>query len=409
MMKLINLLGVRFFSEKSPILRIGILGICLVNILVMGGIWENWSGDMFFYALISLVVFMGVILNGVYYIEDIYELDAFGAVLSHLLGAMFGGMLPSLRIVNGEKEIQGGRINVLDRIGGPGWLFVEPGNVVVLETLTAPSRILGAGEHKLKRGEIIKDIIRLGEYSEVIDEIISTTQDGIDVKVSGVEYRFCINSHGKDSKQDQDASLRTLKNPYPFSKKSVTDLVYNRSVSVDGKMGSWMNAVQGILKNIISEHIAAQDLDTLLSPPASGEHPMYDLRKKFDLPENREKIKAAGAKLVWVNIGNVAPLSVEIERQRMRVWLARQSGTARILRAQGEAEKISSRERGSAESQAAMLQSIAQALTEMNPNHDHDKAKTARNLWNIVLARTAQVLESMNAPHDSKDGKGAKL
>lgn len=408
MKKFIDLLSARFFSEKSPMLRMGILGICLISLLVIGVIFENWTGGMFFYALFSLAVFMGVIMNGVYYIEDIYELDAFGAVLSHLMGAMFGGMLPSLSIANGEKKIQAGQVNVLDRIGGPGWLFVEPENVVVLETLTVPSRILGAGKHELKRGEIIKDIIMLGEYSEVIDEIISTTQDGIDVKVSGVEYRFCINSHDKDSKQDHDTSLRTLKNPYPFSKKSVTDLVYNRSVSADGKMGSWMNAVQGILKNIISEHIAAQDLDTLLSPPASGEHPMYELRKKFDLLENREKIKAAGAKLVWISIGNVAPMSVEIERQRMRVWLARQSGTARILRAQGEAEKISSRERGSAESQAVMLQSIAQALTEMNPSHEHDKARTARNLWNIVLARTAQVLESMNAPHDSKDGKGAK-
>jgi len=408
MKKTINLLAARFFSEKSPMLRIGILSVCLLCILAIGGIWEDWSWSTALYILLPITIFVGVILNGVYYIEDIYELDAFGAVLSHLLGAIFGGGLPSLRIVNGEKEIQAGRINVLDRIGGPGWLFVEPGNVVVVETLTAPSRILGAGKHELKRGEIIKDVIMLGEYSEVIDEIISTTQDGIDVKVSGVEYRFCINSHSRDSKQDPDASLRTQKNPYPFSKKSVTDLVYNRSVSADGKMGSWMNAVQRVVKIIISEHIAAHDLDALLSPPASGEHPMYQLRKKFDLPENREKIKAAGAKLVWINIGNVAPMSAEVERQRMRVWLAKQSGTACILKAQGEAEKISSRERGSAESQAVMLQSIAQALSEMNPNHENDKAKTARNLWNIVLARTAQVLESMNAPHDSRNGKGAK-
>jgi putative component of toxin-antitoxin plasmid stabilization module len=149
-------------------------------------------------------------------------------------------------------------------------------------------------------------------------------------------------------------------------------------------------------------------LDALLSPPAREDHPIYELHKKFDEPRSMDKIKSAGARLVWINIGNVSPVQSDIEELRMKVWLAKQSGTARLLKAQGEAEKISSRERGQAESQAVLLRSIAQALHEVDSGNGKDKAKTAKNLWNIVLARTAQILESMTSAHENKGKKGAK-
>jgi hypothetical protein len=166
--------------------------------------------------------------------------------------------------------------------------------------------------------------------------------------------------------------------------------------------------VEGAIKRVISEHIASHELDALLSPPASGSHPIYDLHKKFENPTYMDKIKAVGARLVWINIGNVAPAQSDIEEQRMKVWLAKQSGTERLLKAQGEAEKISSRERGRAESQAVLLRSIAQALHEVDSGNGNDKAKTAKNLWNIVLARTAQILESMTTAHEGKERKGTK-
>ena len=75
------------------------------------------------------------------------------------------------------------------------------------------------------------------------------------------------------------------------------------------------------------------------------------------------------------------------------------------MRAQGEAESISSRERGRAESQAVLLRSVAQALQEIDAHGKHDKATTAKNLWNIVMARTAQILESMSSTHNTKQEK----
>lgn len=388
-----------FFSEKSSVFRIGILAMYLLCIVCLGGFLDGWTFNTFICLILPLVIFGGVLINGVYFLQDIYELDAFSKVLNHLTSAIFGGGLPSLRIVDGKKDIKPNEVNVVDRIGGPGTLKIEPGNAVVLETLKAPSRILGAGQHAINLGEMIKGIIMLGEYSGNIDEFTVSTRDGIDMKVSGVEYRFCIVPSKLDS------SLRTLQNPYPFSKKAVYDLIYNRSVGADGKIGEWTDAVKGAIKNVISEHIASHELDALLSPPARESHPIYQLHKKFDDPKYMDKIRSVGARLVWINIGNVSPAQNDIEEQRLKVWLAKQSGTERLLKAQGEAEKVSSRERGRAESQSVLLRSIAQALQETDSGNGKDKVKTAKNLWNIVLARTAQILESMSTVHEGRDGE----
>jgi len=396
-----------FFSEKNPVLRFVFLFAGLLCSAGIGWILEGATPAFAIYIILPLVVFGGVMINGVLYVQDIYELNDFRKVLNHLISAMFSMGLPSLRIMDGQKDIAHGEINIVDRIGGPGILNIKPGNVVVLETLKAPSRILGSGELKINRGELIKSVIKLGDYPGHIDEFNVATRDGIDMKISGVEYRFCIIS------PRQDVSLRTMQNPYPFSKKAVYNLVYNRNAGADGKIGEWSEAVKGAIRGIISEHIASHELDQLLTPSAKEDHPIYQLHKKFDDPKYMEKIKSAGAKLLWINIGNVSPAQKDIEDQRLKVWLAKQSGTERLLKAQGEAEKVSSRERGRAESQTVLLRSIAQALQETDSGNGNDKAKTAKNLWNIVLARTAQILESMGTAHEDRrdginKGKGAK-
>lgn len=395
-----------FLGESTGLLRFAGLVVFLSVVYAIGQWREPDTHGGWKYLSLALGVIIGILLGAVLYLKDIYEIPELGRVLKYLLSAIFPcwqilgwdpGWMASLKVSGGRREIADGEVNTLDRIGGPGWLIVEPGNVVILETLLAPARILGAGEHKIEKGEIVKDVIALEEYSGRIDKITASTQDGIDVKVTDVEFRFCVNP------ATQTPASRTRQNPYPFSKKSVYDLVYNRTVSADGKTGDWMGAVQGVIRGIIAEHISAHDLDTLLSPAVKDAHPMFELRRKFSEPQNQEKIKGVGAKLLWVNIGNFAAESDDIEKQRLQVWLARQSGVEKIMQAQGEAEKISSRERGRAEAQAILLRSIAQALQEVDTGGKLDKAKTAKNLWNIVMARTAQILESMSFSHTPRD------
>jgi len=399
--KIEHVLGI-FLSEDNAGYRLIVFIILFAFSVLIGWGFENDARAAFvLYAAVPILLFVGVMGGAAMYLQEIYEFKGFWKVLHYLFASLFSPWHLNLKISNGKKEVESGEMHVLDRIGGPGILKVAPGNAVVLETLTAPSRIIGAGENKLNRGEIIKDVITLGEFYGSLDDIPVTTRDGIDVKISGVEFRFCINS------KKHDVTVRTLQNPYPFSRRSVSDFVYNRTVSAAGTVGAWTMSVEGAIKGIITRHISNCDLDDLLSPGAREVHPMYELHDKFSQPENREIKKAVGARLLWINVGQLVPVSKEIDEKRLSVWLAKQSGIIKTLQAQGEAEKASSRERGRAESQAVLLRSIAQALQETDAGGKQDKAKINKNLWNIVLARTAQILESMSAAHEYKDDKGA--
>lgn len=394
-----------FLSENHGGRRLFLFIVFIFSSALLGVYLESGVGwTITYYVVPPILLFIGVVSAAALYLQDIYEFKGFWRVVFYLLAALllpYRFKHPKLKIANGKKQIKSGEMHVLDSIGGPGVLNVAPGNVVVLETLTAPSRIIGAGEHRLKRGEIIKDVITLGEYYGRFDDIPVTTRDGIDVKISGVEFRFCIYS------TKQEFAIRTLQNPFPFSREAVSNLVYSRNVSAAGTVGPWTASVEGAIKGIITSHISEYDLDDLLSPGAREVHPMYELHDKFSQSKNMDKIKEAGARLLWINVGQLEPASKDIDEKRLSVWLAKQSGVMRTLQAQGEAEKASSRERGRAESQAVLLRSIAQALQEIDSGGKPDSAKTAKNLWNIVMARTAQILESMSAAHEYKNGKGA--
>ena len=355
----------------------------------------------FFIPVIPLAI---VLIHGSLYLQDIYELGDFSKAFNYLIHALFGFEGESLKISGGKKILNEGEVNTLDRIGGPGVIKVEPGNAVILETLLAPSRILGAGEHVISRNELIKDVVNLEECHGRIAEMVVSTQDGIDVKVCDIEFRFRIDQVVKN-----DGHLRTPSNPYPFSVRAVYNLAYGRSIGADGKLGDWTKAVEGTVRGIISEHISSHELDALISPSAIEKHPLEALHDKFY--QNRSKFKGAGANLLWVNVGSLSVVEEDIDEQRYNVWSARQSGSAKVMRAQGESENISSRERGRAEGQVVLLKSIAQALNDIHIGEKDDEARTAKNLWNIVLARTAQILESMTSIYsfnDEKEGQNGR-
>ena len=380
----------RFTFALAAPLFFGALGFILEKSI--------WAAAGF--ALIPCAVLAVVLVNGSFYIQDIYEIDDYSKTFNYLLSALFGSGSESMKISGGKKVLKEGEVNTLDQIGGPGFINVEPGNAVILETLLAPSRILGAGEHKVFRNEIIKDVVSLEECYGRIDEMVVTTQDGIDVKVGGIEFRFRIDQPKKGG------AFRSLSNPYPFSVRAVYNMAYGRAVGEGGKVGEWNKSVEGMVRGTISDHVSTHDLDTLTTPDAIEKHPLEVLRDKFYA--SRDKFKGAGAYLLWVNIGSFSVVSEDIDEQRYNVWSARQTGSAKVMRAQGESENISSRERGRAEGQVVLLKSIAQALNDINIGDSGDDSRTSKNLWNIVLARTAQILESMTTIYsfdEEKDGQ----
>lgn len=386
-----------FLRDETGIMRLIFVLASLPFLFALGFFLGNSIWAAFGFGLIPLAVLAVVLVHGTFYIQDIYEIDEFFKTFNYLVSAVFGFGRASLTISDGRKTLEGGEVNTLDLIGGPGTINVEPGNAVVLETLLAPSRILGAGEHEVFRNEIIKSVVSLEECYGRIDEMKATTQDGIDVKISDIEFRFrIIQSQRRDE-------LRSPSNPYPFSTRAVYHMTYGREVSGNEKTGGWGKSVEGKVRGIIADHISIHDLDTLTTPEAMEKHPLEVLREKFY--ENREKFREAGTNLLWINVGSLSMVAEDVDDQRYNVWSARQTGNAKVMRAQGESEHISSRERGRAEGQVILLKSIAQALDDINIGNQADDSRTAKNLWNIVLARTAQILESMTSIYSFDEDK----
>jgi hypothetical protein len=321
-----------------------------------------------------------------------------------------------VKISGGQKILEEGVYSSIEQIGGPGKLEVEPGNAVALETLQSHTKVVGTGIHKLTRFEKIRDILPLEEQFGEIEEMVALTRDGVEVCVRNVQYRFCVDVVSQDKEEEKSTAILGRS----FSKRAVTQLSYQRAVGANRHFAPWVSAVQGTIKSIISEHINNTDLDALVTPHILEGHPLDELRRKLSAPATRDRLKGMGVRLISCNIGQLAMKSEEIDKQLIESWFVKKEGMARVLRAQSESENFLSQERGRAEGQAMLLKNISRALQELDlndkPENEQDpkekEINRRKNLKNILLARTAQILESRTSiyqPHQEDlkhDNKG---
>lgn len=320
------------------------------------------------------------------YLQDIYEIPSARNTAKYLWSAVFGVCLPKLKISGGKKDAIEG-FNSIGLIGGPGILQIERDNVVALETLQTQKNVLVAGERRITRFDFIKDIFSTEEQYGEIKEIKALTADGIRVSIHDVQFRFRID--GSFKQPENNVQTRD----YIPSKKAVTHLAYHRPVSADGVSPLWTDAISGIVVSIIRKHVNNAYLDDLVAPQNTEGHSLDALRNKFSSSQARDQFKNAGAKLDSCNIGEISVDSIDIDTERLKAWFAKQSGVIKVIRAQGDAESFASHERGRTEGQAMLLKSISNALQDIGIDGS-DAASVKKNLRNILLTRTAQILES---------------
>jgi len=358
------------------------------------------------YLMAPISAVTAAILLGARYMQDIYELPSYGKALRYVLASLFDGppysyiplsglFLPSLTISKGEK-VQDEEVSLLDQVGGPGWLTVEPGNVVLLEHLESPTKVLGEGIHFVPRFMRVQEVISLDDQHWKANPIHAATKDGIEVAIHDFQftYRVCASRH------ENQAGKRTLSDPYPFSLKAVRDLAYNRNVRADGNLIPWGSALQFRVDGRITDFINKHTIDQVLAPTA--EDPRQSMMQGINGDDLRTLLKdVLGTELIWTNIGrfDVSDESIReaMKKYRTDSWFAQWAAGAALLLAQGKAKLIVQDEGGRSESTASMLRSILQSLEETQPQ---DEANDY--LWNIVLARTAQVIEAMTSVYDTE-------
>jgi hypothetical protein len=343
--------------------------------------------------IFPLTALLGAFLVAGYYVQDIYELPKTRQAFRYLFYTVFGFMYPTLRIENGEKKISQDDTNLVDTIGGPGLLVVQPGNAVLCERLTEPAAVFGGGYHFLSRFETVKEIVSLQDQHGRIDQAFATTRDGIEVVVRDISYRYRV----RNGRRYGDYNRRTPEQPYPFSMQALRNLTYNRTVSANG-ISSWHDTVRGAVNSVITDYVQSVTFDQLTETQVGDLDPRQAINSRLHKKDLRERLKRTGAELLWCDIGRFDPPE-NADDIRVGFWAVPWAGDALMQRAEGEARRMQLQEVGRAEGQAELLQIIMQSLSRLNLTGGHRD-----NMRKLVLIRTAQILEAI-ADSPPQDGE----
>jgi hypothetical protein len=336
------------------------------------------------YLIAPLAGILGALFLGSRYVQDIHDLGKIGLGIRYVWAAFFGMFYPSLEIEKGNRKLEFEKTNLMDVIGGPGILVVEPGSAVLLEKLRTPSDVCTNGVYFVKRHETVKSITDLRPRHFQIIQATATTRDGIPMTVSNIMFQYRV--------LEGRMRRRHATDPYSFSAQAIRNLAYNRAVSDKG-ITPWENAVRGAIEGAIAEYIGQNVVDVITAPRNVAKDPRAVIRDKVYSADTRAKLRNIGTELVWVDIGQINHV-YQIDDGRLKAWQAKWNSHASVVRAQGEAQRFAYQELGRAETQAELLRGITNSLREMNLS---GKDNRKENIRKIVLARTAQLFEAMTS------------
>jgi hypothetical protein len=388
----------------------GLLRLCAV-LLVLAGMalwsstinldpkhfpWILFSFSGLRYWIFPLVGFIGALLLAAHYMRDLFELASIRHGVRHVIAILFGMSLPSATIEQGAIALQQDKVNLLERIGGPGVIDVAPGNLVLLENQQGPSNVYGSGYHYVSRREFIKSIARLEDQHGYIESTKATTKDGIEITVREVRYHYRL----KPSRRYGEYIPRSPQDPFPYSNLSMRNYTYHRTVSTLGLTPLPM-AVNFIVDGVITDYVCEHQFDHIVDPPI-GVDPRAEIRRNFDLERIKDRFRDLGMELLWVDIGHF-DVSEEVWQQRLETWEAKWEGAANIAREDGETRRQTYR-------RLARAQGRADALTQMIAELSKARAEgaTRENIQDLVMLYTAQILEEMTDTRQMPGGDQPK-
>lgn len=339
------------------------------------------------YLLPPWAAIIGAVLAGARYIQDIYNVDRYSVALLYLITSLFGIAYPELTVDEDRPKIGFGKVNRLDSLGGPGYITISPSNAVLIHEPPDLARVYSGNTFYIPRFAKIIEVVNLEDRRETIDEVVAITRDGIKITVRKVELRFRIWS---DLKTAHEIPVkRSHLDPYPYTPQAVRDSIFNLSVNDKGTT-SWMESVKIAVKGKIGDYISSHRIDEIVTPDYKEADPRRQIHDQLFTPEMENRLKDLGARLLWCDIGHFEEDRAALG-QRLETWSAKWIGSANVIRAEGDAQRIAYQELGRAEAQADMLTSIIHAFGDVDLSSENKD----QNIRKVILMRTAQVLESL--------------
>lgn len=350
------------------------------------------------YMIAPLAAIIFVIIAGADYVQDIYALKRYKDALHYVLASMFGFSYPMLIIDKSIKDDGKQAENLITKIGGPGYVLVEPGNAAIFRHLREPGLDLVAATHFLAPFETIAQVIDLDEQQGDTDAITAMTRDGIMVTLRDIHMRYRIKQEVRDGKP----AKKTLEDPYPLAPNALQNMLYNMTVS--GQVpDKWNVAVERTIIGGITDYIAEHSIDYLTAPRNGTPNPRIELNNDLFYKSTQLALDNVGAELLWVDVGHMDISFEAIDEQRTNLWASEWIGDAAVSKAYSQAIRQSYQELGRAQAQAEMILSIADALRTANIEGSNSK----ENLRRLLLARTAQVLDSINRSSVENENRGS--
>jgi hypothetical protein len=341
--------------------------------------------------LAPLGALFAVFLGAAYYVKDIFALPNLSDALHYILSSMTAFKYPTMVIEAGEKQVVKGKTNLLDAIGGPGLVTIQPGNVVMFRRLREPSNITLRETYFLEPFETIGQIANLDDQHDDRDGVTALTRDGIKITIKDIHFRYRIFPeirHGRPIR-------RTLDDPYPFDEKALWNMAYNLVVDEYG-LESWRKAVGRVITGGITDFLNFHEVDYVTAPRENQQDPRRELRNNLFFGPTRFGLRNNGAELIWADIGHFSIDNDMVDTVRTDLWAAEWLGRAQVIKALSAEKRMILQDQGQAEAQAELIASIAEALRTVDPTRD-----PAVNLRRILLVRTAQILDTMKKKLES--------
>ncbi len=354
---------------------------------------------------------------GSHYLADLFELESFGLASRYLRGAVWGLGYDTLAVSSGD-------VNQLDwtspmvRVGGPGLLAVHLGFAAVFETAEGHPRVYGPAPRRFVQGfERLRDVVDLRDQMRPVEEVRTTTRDGVEVCARDVQMMFRVYGGGRP---------RGLSDPYPFTEEAVRHLVYAQMIGDQG-LERWTDALPDLIRAEISGFVSgltleqflalqpASDDDARPSGPAAFHIPRRRLTERLHTDELRQRLQQAGLELAWVGVGTweIAPAGRSSDSslaqtlgsgwrdvQRLhRLDQQPNSDTSEGARPDGETERVlqdlaesweSAAARGS-DPKAALLERIRSVLVDLRQEPEDGPSGALARPLDAVLEHLASL------------------
>ncbi len=340
------------------------------------------------YLIFPLLALLCALFLSAIYVRDIYELSRVSDGFRYMVACLFSIHHPRLSIRDGKKQLKLDETNLIDRIGGPGYLNIAQGSVALVERLTSPANVYGNGWHYLTRWERLKEIATLDDQHDSIQELSATTKEGVEVIVKQTQFRYRLRA----GRAAGDYLRRSPERPYPYTIQGIRNMAYNRFVSING-LTSLEDTVRRSVGITIRNFIQQHQIDYLTAPRAQSNKAREALRGEFSSPPIRNRFGNLGVDVFWIDIGHFAIKDDHVDKERINYWGTKWEGEAEIRRSYGEAKRLALQEKGRAEGQAAMLAEIIHSMNAAlaSAKTSYDRTQILRNL---MMARTAQILDA---------------